>query len=65
VVENAYLNTIMIQVVLRDPQWQKKLTDEDRRGMPALFWTHLNLYGRVELDMSNYLELGLDGQEEG
>lgn len=41
------------------------LTDEDRRGLSALFWTHLNLYGRFELDMSNYLELGLDGQEEG
>jgi TnpA family transposase len=61
----AYLNTIMIQIVLRDPKWQKKLTDEDRRGLSALFWTHLNLYGRFELDMSNYLELGLDGQEEG
>jgi TnpA family transposase len=41
----AYLNTIMIQIVLADSKWRKKLTDEDRRGLSALFWTHLNLYG--------------------
>lgn len=53
----AYLNTVMIQVVLADPKWRKKLTGEDRRGLSALFWTHLNLYGKFELDMSNFLNL--------
>jgi TnpA family transposase len=53
----AYLNTIMIQIVLADSKWRKKLTDEDRRGLSALFWTHLNLYGKFELDMSNFLNL--------
>jgi hypothetical protein len=24
----------------------------------ALFWTHLNLYGKFELDMSKQLDLG-------
>jgi hypothetical protein len=48
----------MIQIVLRDPEWRKKLTGADRRGLSALFWAHLNLYGRFELDMSNYLDLG-------
>ncbi len=56
----AYLNTRMIQIVLRDPKWRKKLTDADRRGLSALFWTHLNLYGKLELDMSAHLDLGLD-----
>jgi hypothetical protein len=53
--------------VLRDPAWQKRLTVEDQRGLSALFWTHLNLYGRLELDMSNHLGLGLglDGQLDG
>ncbi|WP_405149196.1 hypothetical protein OG589_13740 [Sphaerisporangium sp. NBC_01403] len=32
--------------------------------MPALFWTHLNLYGRFELDMTNHLDLGLAGQSD-
>jgi TnpA family transposase len=40
----AYVNTIMIQIVLRDPAWRDRLTDEDRRGLSALFWTHVNLY---------------------
>lgn len=53
----AYLNTIMIQIVLADPRWRKKLTDEDRRGLSALFWTYLNLYGKFELDMSIFLNL--------
>lgn len=53
----AYLNTVMIQIVLRDPAWQRKLTPADRRGLSALFWTHLNLYGRFELDMNRHLEL--------
>jgi hypothetical protein len=42
-----------------------RLTEEDRRGLSALFWTHLNLCGRFELDMNNHLELGLDGQGAG
>jgi hypothetical protein len=35
----AYLNTQMIQIVLRDPKWRKKLTGADWRGLSALFWT--------------------------
>jgi hypothetical protein len=53
----ADLNTILIQIVMRDPKWQKKLTPVDRRGLSALFWTHVNLYGRLELDMSRHLNL--------
>ncbi|MEO3805290.1 Tn3 family transposase [Nonomuraea sp. B1E8] len=53
----AYLNTVMIQIVLRDAAWRKRLSPADRRGLSALFWTHLNLYGRFELDMNRHLEL--------
>ncbi|MFI0487471.1 Tn3 family transposase [Actinomadura sp. 9N215] len=53
----AYLNTVMIQIVLRDPAWRTRLTPADRRGLSALFWSHLNLYGRLELDMSRHLDL--------
>ncbi|MGH7743885.1 MAG: Tn3 family transposase [Candidatus Dormibacteria bacterium] len=58
----TYLNTIMIQAVLRDPAWRDRLTHEDRRGLSALFWTHLNLYGRLELDMNTYLDLDVATQ---
>jgi hypothetical protein len=42
---------------LHDPAWQKQLSLAARRGLSALFWTHLNLYGRFELGMSRHLEL--------
>lgn len=48
----------MVQIILAEPRWRKKLTDADRRGLSALFWTHLNLYRRFELDMSKQLDLG-------
>jgi hypothetical protein len=41
----VYLNTRMIQIVLREPAYRAKLTEVDRRGLSAPFWTHLNLYG--------------------
>ena len=53
----AYVITMMIQVVLRDTAWRDRLTDEDRRGLSALFWTHVNLYGLFELDMDTHLDL--------
>jgi hypothetical protein len=53
----TYLNTHLIQIVLRDPAWRKRLSPADRCGLTALFWSHLNLYGRFELDMSRHLEL--------
>ncbi|MET8051534.1 Tn3 family transposase [Streptosporangium sp. NPDC005286] len=53
-------NTRMVQTVLAEPKWRKKPTDADRRGLSALFWTHLNLYGKFELDMRKQLDLGPD-----
>ncbi|WP_063780653.1 Tn3 family transposase [Nonomuraea sp. SBT364] len=39
----VYLHTRMVQIVLAEPKWRKKLTDADRRALAALFWSHLNL----------------------
>ncbi|WSA56692.1 transposase [Nonomuraea fuscirosea] len=63
----VYLNTRMVQIVLAEPKWRKKLSDADRRALSALFWSHLNLYGRFELDMSKQLDLGPGpaGQQSG
>ncbi|MCF6468461.1 hypothetical protein FAF44_08670 [Nonomuraea sp. MG754425] len=47
----TYLNTILIQAVVRDARWRKKLTPVDLRGLSALFWTHPNLYGKLDLDL--------------
>ena len=53
----VHVNTLLIQQVLAEPKWADRLTDADRRGLSPLFWTHVNPYGRFELDMSSRLDL--------
>jgi TnpA family transposase len=53
----VFINTQLLQAVLRDPAWAGKLTDEDRRGLSPLFWSHVNPYGRFRLDMDTRLDL--------
>ncbi|MGW2563617.1 Tn3 family transposase [Streptomyces sp. NPDC001514] len=38
----VHVNTLLLQQVLAGPVWAKKLTDEDRRGLTALFWSNTN-----------------------
>ncbi|MFE3905396.1 Tn3 family transposase [Streptomyces sp. NPDC059153] len=52
-----HVNTPLLQDILREEKWQKRLTDADRRALSPLFWTHVNPYGRFELDMNSRLEL--------
>jgi TnpA family transposase len=53
----VYINTLLIQAVLRDPAWADRLTAEDRRGLSPLFWIHINPYGRFHLDLNTCLDL--------
>jgi TnpA family transposase len=53
----VYINTLLIQRVLDDPLWAKRLTLDDRRALSALFWRHVNPYGRFRLDMDKRLDL--------
>jgi hypothetical protein len=39
----VFINTQLLQVVLRDPAWAGRLSEEDRRGLSPLFWSHVNL----------------------
>jgi len=55
----VHVNTILLQRVLDDPAWVVQLTDQDRRALSPLFWTHVNPYGRFTLDMETRLDLGL------
>jgi hypothetical protein len=48
-----------MQQVLADPKWADTLTDADRRALSPLFWTHVNPYGRFELEMNSRLDLDL------
>ncbi|WP_309248866.1 Tn3 family transposase [Streptomyces sp. MNP-20] len=53
----VYINTLMIQDALAEPQWADVLTPEDRRGLNPLFTTHMTPYGEVKLNMSSRLSL--------
>jgi Tn3 transposase DDE domain len=51
------VNTLMIQDLLADPDWDDVLTAEDRRGLTPLFWAHVRPYGEVRLNMDTRLHL--------
>lgn len=53
----VYVNTLMLQDILADPEWEDVLTPEDRRGLTPLFWSHVLPYGEVKLNMSSRLTL--------
>ncbi|MFJ2828394.1 hypothetical protein ACIPC1_12470 [Streptomyces sp. NPDC087263] len=36
--------------IVAEPAWAKKLSDEDRRGIRALFWSNTNPYGTLDMD---------------
>jgi TnpA family transposase len=56
----VYVNTLMVQDLLADPEWADVLTSEDRRGLTPLFWSHVLPYGEVKLNMTSRLTLRAD-----
>ena len=53
----VYVNTLMIQDILAEPEWAGVLTPEDLRGLTPLFWAHVLPYGEVKLNMTRRLAL--------
>ncbi|EQD26854.1 transposase [mine drainage metagenome] len=53
----VYVNTLMIQRVMAEPAWRRRLTPEDRRALTPLFYLHINPYGRFDLDMDSRLDI--------
>jgi hypothetical protein len=47
----------MIQQVLLQPTWTRKLTVADFRGLSPLFYAHVNPYGTFRLDMHERIRL--------
>ena len=47
----------MVQDVLKDEAWMKRLTKEDYRGLTPLFYGHVEPYGMLQLDMTKRLAL--------
>jgi TnpA family transposase len=56
-VSMVYINTLMIQRVLVEPRSVDRMETEDLRALAPLIYTHLNPYGRFELDMETRLLL--------
>jgi TnpA family transposase len=53
----VYVNTLMIQDILAEPEWASVLTPEDLRGLTPLFRAHVLPYGEVKLNMTRRLAL--------
>jgi Tn3 transposase DDE domain len=53
----VYINTLMLQDILADPAWMRRMTAEDFRALSPLVYTHINPYGTFELDMDARLPL--------
>jgi len=53
----VYVNTLMIQQVLAEPEWSGRLTTVDLRALSPLKWQHVNPYGTFTLNMKERLPL--------
>jgi TnpA family transposase len=47
----VYINTLLVQKVLSEEDWFNRMQPEDFRGLTPLFYSHINPYGRLVLDM--------------
>jgi TnpA family transposase len=48
----VYINTLMLQKVLSEPDWYDRMEAEDWRGLTPLFYEHVNPYGLISIDMA-------------
>jgi TnpA family transposase len=53
----VYVNTLMIQRVLSEPQWMAQMQPEDLRALTPLLWQHVTPYGAFRLDFGERLDL--------
>jgi TnpA family transposase len=53
----VYVNTLMIQSVLREKHWDNRLTATDKRAITPLIFSHVNPYGLFKLDMNERITL--------
>jgi TnpA family transposase len=53
----VYINTLMLQRVLEEPEWEKRLHPADYRGLTPLIYSHINPYGKFHLDLNEHLDI--------
>jgi hypothetical protein len=54
----VYVNTRMLQSVLVEPKWTGRMTPDDYRGLTPLIYSHVNPYGRFDLDLNSRIDFG-------
>ena len=57
----GYINTLMIQDTLAEPEWADRLGDADRRGLTPLFTVNMTPYGEIQLNLDRRLNLAIGG----
>ena len=53
----VYVNTLMIQEVLKESAWYDPMREADFRALTPLIYSHINPYGWFELDMDKRLPI--------
>ncbi len=53
----VYINTLMLQEVLREPGWLDRMKAADMRALTPLIYSHVNPYGVFRLNMADRLPL--------
>jgi TnpA family transposase len=53
----VYINTLLIQQVLADPDWMQKMGPEELRALTPLIYAHVNPYGVFRLVMAERLPI--------
>src|SRR3989442_11581876 len=52
IVQEYYINTLLIQQVLAEPKQVQQMKKEDLRALPPLIYSHVAPYGTFRLDLS-------------
>ncbi len=53
----VFIQTLMIQQVLTEPEWMNTMTREDLRGLTPLIYSNVNPYGLIRLNMKERLAI--------
>ena len=59
----VYINTVMVQRVLKEKKWVDQMKKEDYRGMTPLIYNHVTPYGSFKLDMNKRIFPDLEHRE--
>ncbi|PCI36374.1 MAG: hypothetical protein COB50_04820 [Thiotrichales bacterium] len=53
----VYINTIIIQNILKEKKWKNRLTARDKQALTPLIYHHINPYGSFAFDMLERIDL--------